>query len=360
MSTAPLSAWGFLLFPGFPMACLTSAIEPLRAANELSGRAVFAWSLLGEGAGPVRSSAQVGFDADMTLADPRARDLDAVICLSPPDARFADPRRSNAALRRLGLAGVTLGGFSGGVFPLRRSGALAGHAPSVHYAYESAWEAEFPEAPRSRAAIVRERGRITVSGAGAVFDLMLRVIEEREGRALMTEVACWFQHPFVRDEAAPQARPVSGAGGTEAALPAPVREAIRLFAGHVEEPLAIRSVASRVGLSERTLERAFKAATGLGPLRYYRRMRLERGRQRVLYTADAVAEIARGVGFASSTDFARAYQEAFGARPADERRRLAGLRGLAGAVPPKAAGAVPPEETIGEGFDRRGMRFRAF
>ena len=32
---------GFLIFPGFPMACLTSAIEPLRIADQLTGRARF-------------------------------------------------------------------------------------------------------------------------------------------------------------------------------------------------------------------------------------------------------------------------------------------------------------------------------
>lgn len=65
-------------------------------------------------------------------------------------------------------------------------------------------------------------------------------------------------------------------------------------------------------------------------------MRFERGRQRVLYTAGSVAEIAQSVGFASSTDFARTYQKAFGARPADEWRHISGLRGLSGAVPPDA------------------------
>ena len=49
------------------------------------------------------------------------------------------------------------------------------------------------------AVILREKRRITASGSGAVFDLMLRLIEERLGRQCMTEVACWFQHPFVRD-----------------------------------------------------------------------------------------------------------------------------------------------------------------
>ena len=32
---------GFLIFPGFPMACLTSFIEPLRAANEISNEIAF-------------------------------------------------------------------------------------------------------------------------------------------------------------------------------------------------------------------------------------------------------------------------------------------------------------------------------
>ena len=117
-----------------------------------------------------------------------------------------------------------------------------------------------------------------------------------------------------------------------------MREAIRLFASHIEDPLSIADVAAQVVLSERTLERAFKSATGESPLRYYRRMRLERGRQRVLYSTDTVTEIARSVGYSTSTDFARHYAEAFGAHPSDERRRLAGLRGLAGAVPPERLG----------------------
>jgi transcriptional regulator GlxA family with amidase domain len=211
---------------------------------------------------------------------------------------------------------------------------LGRHLPSVHWCYDAAWEAEFPEVETSRNAIERGAGHITVSGAGAVFDLMLRVIEEQGGRPLMTEVACWFQHPFVRDENAPQSMPVARAGGTQDMLPPLVREAVQIFADHIEEPVTIADVADQVSLSERTLERAFKAATGQSPLRFYRLMRLERGRQRVLYSTDTVTKIARAVGFSTSTDFARYYTEAFGVHPTDERRRLAGLRGLSGAVPP--------------------------
>jgi transcriptional regulator GlxA family with amidase domain len=109
---------------------------------------------------------------------------------------------------------------------------------------------------------------------------------------------------------------------------------VRLFRQNIEEPLAITEVAHRLNLSERTLERAFRAATGETPLRFYRRLRLERGRQRVLYSTDSITEIALSVGFSTSTDFARYYAQTFGLHPAEERQRLAGLRGLSGAVPP--------------------------
>lgn len=323
---------GFLLFPGFPMACLTSAIEPLRAANEITGRKEFAWKLIGEEPAPIRSSAEVRFDPDTTLGD--VGGIDHLYFLSPPSAGFARPRASMGRVRWLARTGCILGAFSGGIFPLVRSGVMEGHPCSVHWCYEAAFAADFPHLAASRAAIVRDGRRITASGAGAVFDLMLHLIEDRLGRAVTSEVACWFQHPFMRDESASQKMPVHRAGGTQDLLPRPVREAIRIFAEHIEDPVQISDVAQAVNLSERHLVRQFKGATGQSPLRYYRLMRLEQARQKVLYTADSISEIAASVGYSSPTEFARYYAAAFGVGPRDERSKLAGLRGLAGAMPP--------------------------
>jgi transcriptional regulator GlxA family with amidase domain len=323
---------GFLLFPGFPMACLTSAIEPLRAANEITGRPVFGWKLIGEARAPVRSSADVRFDVDLALGE--ADGLEDLFLLSPPTGQFVDPRRANAALRRMDRAGVVLGGFSGGVFPLGRAGLMNGRRCSVHWCYEAAFVAEFPEIDASRSAIIRDGRRVTASGAGAVFDLMLRIIEEALGRDTMTEVACWFQHPFVRDEGASQKVPVPKAGGTDDLLPDAIREAIRIFSEHIEDPIQIADVASAVEVSERHLERCFKKATGQSPLKYYRLLRLKKARQRVLYSTDTITEIAQSVGYAGSSPMARHYAEAFGVHPLDERRRLIGIRGLAGSAPP--------------------------
>ena len=325
---------GFLLFPGFPMACLTSAIEPLRAANEITGRREFVWRLVAETAGSVRSSAEIGFEPDVTLQE--AEGLDQMYLISPPTAQFADPRRSPARLRWLDRTGVTLGAFSGGIFPLARAGLMEGRACSVHWCYEAAFKADFPDVEAREAAILREGRRVTVSGAGAVFDLMLRLIEERLGRDCMTEVACWFQHPFVRDADASQKVPVARGVGTTDALPAAIRAAIRLFETHVEDPLRIPDVAAAVGLSGRHFERTFKRETGQSPLRYYHHLRLTKARQRVLYSNDSLREIAASVGYMTSSPMIRHYTEFFGVSPRDERRLTQSVRG---AVPVRVEAA---------------------
>jgi transcriptional regulator GlxA family with amidase domain len=140
---------GFLMFPGFPMACLTSAIEPLRAANEIMGRREFEWRLVSETHAPVRSSAEVRFEPDVTLAD--LAGVDHLYLISPPTAEFVDPRQSPARLRWLERTGLTLGAFSGGIFPLARAGLMEGRGCSVHWCYEAAFKAEFPDVKASEA-----------------------------------------------------------------------------------------------------------------------------------------------------------------------------------------------------------------
>jgi transcriptional regulator GlxA family with amidase domain len=197
---------------------------------------------------------------------------------------------------------------------------MEGRPCSVHWCYEAAFKADFPQVEARQVTILRDGRRITASGAGAVFDLMLRLIEERLGRDCMTEVACWFQHPFVRDADANQKVPVVRSGGTTDSLPAPIREAIRLFETHLEDPLRITDVAQAVGLSSRHFLRLFKRETGQSPLRYYHHLRLMKARQRVLYSSDSLREIAASVGYMTSSPMIRHYTEFFGVSPQDERR----------------------------------------
>lgn len=313
------SSFAFLVMPGFPMACLTSAIEPLRAANEITGTKTFGWSVVGETKSPVVSSADVRFDPDCSLDE--LGKCDGLYILGSPISRFETEQTSNAVIRRLTRNGTTVGAFSGGVFPLARCGLLDSHKCSVHWVYEAAFKNEFPKTEATDRVITIDGKIETASGSAAVFDLMLLHIEEKLGADIMTEVACWFQHPYVRGDDVAQRVPAHQTNDTQDMLPPTVAEAVKLFSEHVEEPLRVADVAALVNTSTRQLDRAFQRATGQSPLKYYRTIRLEKARQMVMYSSDNIAEIALAVGYSASGPFVRHYKLAFGITPSDHRKQ---------------------------------------
>lgn len=316
--------FGFLLLPGFPMSCLTSAIEPLRVANEIADRPVFDWCLLSEDGAPVRSSARVGFDADSALAD--ATGLDNLIVLSAPDSIFLNRSASYGRIRHLARHGTAIGAISGGVFPLARSGLLHGFTASVHWCYKAAFRAEFPEIEPSDDVIVLDRGRHTASGAAAAFDLMLHLIGERLGADVATEVACWFQHPIIRSTGVQQRVPTLHADSTVDCVPAPVRRAIGLLNEHIEDTITIAEVAKHMNLSQRQLERLFKNATGQSPSVYYRTLRMNAARQLVRFSTRPISEIAIEVGCTTASQLSKNYRTIFGLSPFEDRRNSVAFR----------------------------------
>lgn len=308
---------GFLLFPGFPMACLTSVIEPLRAANEISGTSLFEWRLLSEDGARVVSSAGIAFDPDGCLDNVDA--LDFVILLSAPGARFAYPR-SASQLRRIDRHGATLGAISGGVFPLVRSGVVRAERLSVHWCYEAAFAAEFPETCRSKEVIEVSGRRITASGAAAGFEVALRLIDTALGANVADEVACWFQHPMMRKAGVRQTVPLRQA--PDADLSPLVTRAIALFAEDLSRPASVAGIAARLNITPRHLERSFKRSTGQSPTAYFREVRMRAARQIVMYTNDEIADVAAAVGYASAKPFVKQYRVAFGLTPQEDRKRI--------------------------------------
>ncbi|MFP4568973.1 GlxA family transcriptional regulator [Rhodosalinus sp.] len=310
---------GFLLFPGFPMACLTSVIEPLRAANEISGTRSFEWRLIAEGERRVFSSAGIAFESDAALGD--GEDLDYLLLLSAPGSRFVNPR-SAALLRMLDRHGTTVGAISGGVFPLVRSGVVRGETLSVHWCYEAAFAAEFPEIRRSDEVIEVSERRITASGAAAAFDVALRLIDTALGPGVADEVACWFQHPMMRKAGVRQTLPLRQTAESGKELSPLVARAIRIFAEDLAAPATVADVAERLNITPRHLERSFKQATGQNPTAYFRHLRMQAARQIVMYTNDSIADVAAAVGYANTRPFVRQYRDAFGLTPQEDRKRI--------------------------------------
>ena len=328
---------GFLIFPGFPMACLTSMIEPLRAANEIAGNSAFRWTLISEAGGAVESSAQVAFHPLQDLHS--VEDVDYLIVLSPPDAQFDSPRPGNGALRALERHGAILGGISGGVFVLARARLMQGHVTSVHWCYAAAFADEFPDCATTDEVIMPDRRRITISGAAAGFDFALMLIEQKLGAEIMTEVACWFQHPLVRGEGVRQKIPAMRVAATSDMLPDPVAQAMQLMSENLEDPICIADICEQIDISPRHLERLFKKLTGKTPLAYYYSLRMTSARQLVMYSNRSMREIAQAVGYTTASPFRQRYAEIFGLSPDEDRRKINMFRVRRGGPLPMA---TPP------------------
>jgi AraC-like DNA-binding protein len=93
---------------------------------------------------------------------------------------------------------------------------------------------------------------------------------------------------------------------------------------HTDEPLYVTDLCEAAGVSERTLQYAFKAVMGMTPVAYLTRVRLHRVRQTLRATthrSTTVTTEALRWGFWHFGDFSRAYKSCFGELPSDTLRR---------------------------------------
>ena len=310
---------GFLLFPGFPMACLTSMIEPMRVANEISGQDAYEWSLIGQTSQPVTSSALIDFQPTMKVTETSR--VDYLIILSAPDASFLT-QSVPGRIRSLQRHGTVIGAVSGGVFPLVRSAAAGDSPVAVHWCYRSAFDAEFPNHNASDQVLEVSSNVISAAGAASAFDLSLNVVGDVLGYGLAAEVACWFQHPVMRLEGVTQVVPSLVGNSQGGQLPELVVSASKICEANLSEPPATLEIAEQLGVSTRQLERVFKKSTGTSPALYFRKLRLDAARQVVLYTDRPLQEIATSVGYGNLQTLVRYYVKRFGVTPQQDRDRV--------------------------------------
>ena len=294
-------------------------IEPLRASNEISETKSFEWKLFSENADKVEASANVAFETDGKIEE--IEKLDALILLSPPNADFINSR-SVGVIRRLERHGCTIGAVSGGVFLLAKAKVRPNIRYSVHWCYAAAFTNQFPNNISSEQVIETDRNIMTASGAAAAFDLALLLIRSKLGSSIAAEVACWFQHPIMRNQDVKQFRPsLNELEGLEE-MPELARKAIALVNQKINYPLQINDIANEIGITSRHLSRIFKEATGESPRQYFRKLRVNAARQMILYTNEKIGEIALSVGFSSASILRSHYIDLFSLSPEEERKKI--------------------------------------
>jgi AraC-like DNA-binding protein len=94
-----------------------------------------------------------------------------------------------------------------------------------------------------------------------------------------------------------------------------IARAIRWLKDHFDDPLSVEALAKQVRMSPSAFHLHFKAVTGLSPLQYQKRLRLQEARRLMLGEGLDAAEAAFRVGYESPSQFSREYRRMFGSPP---------------------------------------------
>lgn len=298
----------FLLFEGFSNMVLASAIEPLRAARDLSGRRLFSWQLSSISGEAVASSSRAMIAADLPLA--RVGATDALILVSGYGMRNHLNHDAAAAVLRKARGLPIVGGLDTGAWLLARMGILAGRRAAIHWMERRELAENFPEVRVSDAPYVEDGNIVTCGDAQSVLTWSLDLIGKHADEALRFDVANMFGRLQSFEDRA--AKPGLPDRMSDRGLPAALQRAIIAMRETAEQPLKLPGIADRAAVSARSMDRLFRSYLGMSAGEYYRQIRLSHARALARETNLSLYEIASRTGFSSSSTLARAYRLKFG------------------------------------------------
>lgn len=305
----------FLLLPKLTLLAFSAALEPLRIANQVAGKALYRWYVLTEDGQPIHCSCGVMITPDGALRDVPRNAL-AFVCAGIEPGEHVSSGVTNWISRQT-AHGVSVGGICTGAFALARVGLLKNRRFTLHWENQPAFEEKYLDLEPTERLFENDDGLLTCGGGSAATDMMLSLIEAHHGTELAAIVADMCIHLRPASPDTPQ-RSIQSQG-VMSRNPHLIR-AVELMEEALETPLDVATLADEVGLSRRQLERLFRQFTGQSPAQFYLDMRVERAHALLNETALSVAEISAATGFASSSQLAQRFRQRYGSSPGAYRK----------------------------------------
>ena len=225
-------------------------------------------------------------------------------------------------LRRMHDRGAVLCSACSGVFLLAETGLFDGKDVTVHFGYATAFASSYPAIPIHPDRVLVISGRreeLVSSGASTTWhDLVLYLIARNVGATAAQELARMFALQWHQDGLTPyiifEGRNDHGDGDIQGAQ--------QWVSTHFSVANPVEGMIKRSRLAERTFKRRFSAATGLTPIAYVQRLRIEDAKRRLERTDASVDEISWRVGYEDAAFFRRLFKRRTGLAPGAYRKRF--------------------------------------
>jgi transcriptional regulator GlxA family with amidase domain len=197
-----------------------------------------------------------------------------------------------------------------------------GKKTTVHWGYAQQFKNTFPNVPllpEQVLVVSGERQQLVASGASMTWhDLVLYLIARHVGATAAQTVARFFALQWHHGGLAPY---IVFSGRTDHG-DAQVADAQGWLATQFSVANPVEEMIRRSNIPERTFKRRFKAATGLAPLDYVQRLRVEDAKRRLERTDAALDDISWKVGYEDAAFFRRLFKRTTGLSPGEYRRKF--------------------------------------
>ena len=208
-----------------------------------------------------------------------------------------------------------------GVFLLAQTGLLDGKPATTHWFYLDLLNKMFPDLLLKPNHLITQSGRLFCAGSvNSIADLTIHLIESLFGQSISARVEQQFS-PEIRR------RYSDLFYSFESSAPHPDETIVLVqqwLHEHQQEIIVMEHVAQLFSMSQRTLNRRFREATGMTPTEWVIRLRIESARDLLNSTNLEIGDIALRCGFSDAGYFNRVFRKHTETTPGQYRTSVRG------------------------------------
>jgi transcriptional regulator GlxA family with amidase domain len=226
----------------------------------------------------------------------------------------------SSALRHQRKAGALLAAYCTGNYLLAEAGLLDGRVATTHWAKAADFARRYPQVElRAREVLTGGDGILSGGSVTSYLNIAVRLVETFAGEKLAVRTAKSLLIDMNRASQASYATLLEEHGHPD---PLVARAQQRMEAT-LQEGFRLDELAASLAVSERTLNRHFKQATGLAPLAYLQNLRIEVAKQLLESRPIGLDSVSQRVGYTDISTFRQLFKRKTGLSPSEYQMRFA-------------------------------------
>lgn len=226
-------------------------------------------------------------------------------------------------LQRASKSDCLIGSNSSGVFFLAEAGLLDQRPATTHWSTVELFRKRYPLVDlRADQQLIHDGNTLCDAGGMSWFDLGLYLVELFCDHQTAVDTARFFMVDSERTAQLTFSPMVSKKYHSDQTI----LEIQNWMEDHYRAHTPMEELGNRFGLSNRSLIRRFKQATGITPSHYLQETRIDNATRLLVRSNKTVEEITHAVGYEDISSFTRLFKRKTGLTPSNYRARFKALR----------------------------------